>query len=273
MHQILKAHVEKKEFSHAYLLCGDGEVCKKMAEEMAKAILSEKNLGSNPDFSYRRFGLFGINDSHNLTNWAATKSFSGQGKVFVMEVFSFNMESSNALLKTLEEPNEKIHFFIIVSSVENVMPTLRSRLTVIDFQLGSSASKLEVEAELPSEFLKSLPNKRLEMVKKILVKSDEENELLSESSINKQKAAPQGHFLFFKKNNVVQFLNTLELLLEKELKNVHLDIECPSGHSMSKLKSKHAALEELSRSQQFIFDKGASPKIILEHLALALPVL
>ena len=46
------------------------------------------------------------------------------------------------------------------------MPTLRSRLTVIDFGLGSSASKSDLEAELPSEFLKSLPNKRLEMVKK-----------------------------------------------------------------------------------------------------------
>ena len=76
---------------------------------------------------------------------------------------------------------------------------------------------------------------------------------LSESSANKQKA--------------VQFLNALEFLLEKELRQEDLDIECPSGHSMSKSKSKHIALEELSRSQQFIFDKGASPKIIMEHLA------
>lgn len=258
MHPILKAHIDKKEFHHAYLLCGEIETCKKMAEETAKTILSEDNLESSPDFSHRRFGLFGINDSHNLTNWASTKSFSGQGKVFVMEVFSFNMESSNALLKTLEEPNDKTHFFIIVSSAENVMPTLRSRLTVIDLRLGSSASKSGLEAELPSEFLRSLPSKRLEMVKKMLVKSDEENELLSESSINKQKAA--------------QFLNTLEFLLEKELRQKNLDIECPLGHSMSKFKSKYTALEELSRSQQFISDKGASPKIILEHLALALPI-
>lgn len=273
MHPILKAHIEKREFHHAYLLCGEVEVCQKMAEETAKAILSEDNLESSPDFSRRRFGLFGINDSHNLTSWAATKSFSGQGKVFVLEVFSFNVESSNALLKTLEEPNDKTHFFIIVSSVESVMPTLRSRLTVIDLRLGSSASKSDLEAELPSEFLKSLPNKRLEMVKKIIAKSDEENELfrrlgrnsdlaseLSESSANKQKAAPQGHFLFFKKNNVVQFLSALEFLLEKEFRSHH------DG------KNSATALEELSRSQQFISDRGASPKIILEHLALALPV-
>lgn len=267
MHPILKAHIEKREFHHAYLLCGDIETCKKMAEETAKAILSEDNLESNPDFSRRRFGLFGINDSHNLTNWASTKSFSGQGKVFVMEVFSFNVESSNALLKTLEEPNEKTHFFIIVSSAESVMPTLRSRLTVIDFGLGSSASKSDLEAELPSEFLRSLPNKRLEMIKKMLVKSENENEIPSESSINKQKAAPQGHFLFFKKNNVVQFLNALEFLLEKELR-----LSDKSKKGLPADRQAATALEELSRSQQFISDRGASAKIILEHLALALPV-
>ena len=254
MHPILKAHIEKREFHHAYLLCGEAEMCKKQAFEVADAILntntiSRQPLGirANPDFLYKRFGLFGINDSHNLTSWAATKSFSGKGKVFVMEVFSFNMESSNALLKTLEEPNEKNHFFIIVSSVENVMPTLRSRLTVIDLRLGSSASKSDLEAELPSEFLKSLPNKRLEIVKKILAKNENENELLSESSANKQKA--------------FQLLSVLEFLLEKDL------------ISPDKGKKAAAALEELSRSGQFISDRGSSPKIILEHLALALPIL
>lgn len=252
MHPILRAHIEKKEFHHAYLLCGDGEACRKMAEEAAKAILSEYNLESSPDFSRRRFGLFGINDSHNLTSWAATKSFSGQGKVFVIEVFSFNMESSNALLKTLEEPGEKTYFFIIVSSVESVMPTLRSRLTIID--ISSDKKELEEELlEIGQKFLAALPNKRLEMVKKIIAKSDEENELLSESSASKQKA--------------VQFLNVLEFLLGKELRSPE-----KSTKGLSSVRQVATALEELSRSGQFISDRGASAKIILEHLALSLPI-
>jgi len=241
MRPILKAHIEKREFHHAYLLCGDGEAGKKMAEEAARTILAENNLESHPDFSFRRFGLFGINDSHNLTSWAATKSFSDRGKVLVMEVFSFNMESSNALLKTLEEPGDKIHFFIIVPSIENVIPTLRSRLTVIDVSSGKEDLEKEL-IETGRKFLAALSNKRLEMVKKLSAKSGEENELLSESSANKQKA--------------IQFLNALEFLL-------HLDIECPSGRM---------ALEELSRSRQFISDRGASAKMILEYLALALPI-
>ena len=258
MHPILKAHIEKKEFHHAYLLCGNGEVCQKMAEEMAKVILLEDNLKSHPDYSHRRFGLFGINDSHDLTSWASKKSFSDKGNVFVLEVFSFNIESSNALLKTLEEPGEKNYFFIITSSLENIIPTLRSRLTIIDISSGKEEMEKEL-LEMGRKFLASLPNKKLEIVKKILAKNENENELLSESSANKQKA--------------VNFLNTLEFLLEKELRQKDLDIECPLGHSMSKWKSKHTALEELSRSGRFVFDRGASAKMILEHLALALPII
>ena len=54
MHPILKAHIEKREFHHAYLLCGDGEACKKQAFE-ADAILNpmsrrDLDIGANPRF-------------------------------------------------------------------------------------------------------------------------------------------------------------------------------------------------------------------------------
>lgn len=244
MHPTLKTHIEKKEFHHAYLLCGDADVCKKMAEETARVILAENNLNSHPDFSYAKFGLFGINDSHNLVNRAGKKSFLGNGKVFIMEIFSFNMESSNALLKLLEEPAEKTYFFFIVSSADIVIPTLRSRFAVIG-DISNNKEPDEEFLEVGKKFLNYLPNKRLEMVKKMLAKEEEENELLSESSANKQKA--------------VSFLNSLEFLLEKELR------------TPEKEKKAKAGLEKLSKSGQFVLYNGSSPKMILEHLALVLP--
>jgi len=39
MRPILKAHIEKREFHHAYLLCGDGEAGKKMAERRLESYL------------------------------------------------------------------------------------------------------------------------------------------------------------------------------------------------------------------------------------------
>ena len=245
MHPLLKVHIEKKEFHHAYLLCGDNESGKKTAEETAKAILMEDNLSNHPDFSYGKFGLFGVNDSHNLANRASKKSFLGNGKVFALEVFSFNMESSNALLKLLEEPAEKTYFFIIVSSADVVIPTLRSRLTIIS---GDNFKEKEPDEEslvAGKRFLNALPNKRLETVKKMFAKKDEESELLTDSSANKQEA--------------IKFLNALEFLMER-------DLRVPGKEKKAK-----AGLENLSKSGQFIFDSGSSPKIILEHLALILP--
>lgn len=244
MHPILKAHIEKKEFSHAYLLCGDAEVCRQAAFDMASIILSPQNgiLESHPDFLHKSFGLFGIGDSHDLTNWAGKKSFSENGKIFVAEIFAFNTESANALLKTLEEPGEKTYFFVIVSSSDNVIPTLRSRFVVIDLPLGGETSK-HLEVSPPSEFLGAMVNKRMEIIKTLIAKK-EDNDGFSENSVNKQKTT--------------NLLNSLEIVLEKELRNKNAKVAL-------------TALEELSKAREFVFDKGASVKMILEHLALALP--
>lgn len=244
MRSILKSHIEKKEFHHAYLLCGKIDVCGKMAEEVARAILAEENLNNHPDFWRGQFGLFGINDSHNLIDRASKKSFFGNGKVFVLEVFSFNTESSNALLKLLEEPTEKTYFLVIVSSIDVVVPTLRSRFTIVaDVSVDKEID--EESLEVGKKFLNSLPSKRLEMVKKKFVKKEEENELLPNSSANKQEA--------------IKFLNILEFLLEKELRTPDKEKKAKKG------------LENLSKSGQFIFDRGSLSKMILEHLALILP--
>lgn len=238
MHPILKAHIEKKEFNHAYLLCGDAEACRQAAFDMAMVILSPQNgvLESHPDFLHKSFSLFGIGDSHDLISWSSKKSFSENGKVFVAKIFAFNTESANALLKTLEEPGEKTYFFVIVSSLDDVIPTLRSRFIIIDLP-----QRLEVSP--PSEFLGAMINKRMEIIKTLIAKK-EDDDGLSENSVNKQKT--------------IDLLNYLEIVLEKELRNKNA-------------KAALTALEELSKAREFVFDKGSSVKIILEHLALALP--
>lgn len=190
MHQILKAHIERKSFDHGYLLCGDGELCKKMAFETAAVILSHKgNLGAHPDFLYQKFESFGIDDSRILKEWASSRPFCGNGKVAIMDIFSLSVESANALLKTFEEPNEGIYFFVISPSPETIIPTLRSRLTIIDNFSAQEETKEET-IELCKIFLNSLPSRRLESIKKVLT--------------DKIKA--------------VEFLNGLEITLEKTAK-------------------------------------------------------
>lgn len=230
MQPVLKAHIERKEFDHGYLLCGNGELCRKMAFEAAAVILSHKgNLGAHPDFLYQKFETFGIDDSRMFKEWASSRPFCGNGKVAIIEVFSLSIESANALLKTFEEPNNGVYFFVISPSPETIIPTLRSRLTIIDNFSAQEETKEET-IELCKNFLNSFPGKRLESIKKILT--------------DKIKA--------------VEFLNGLEITLEKTAKtSVRARVT--------------EALEEVQKSREFIFDRASSFKMIMEHLALALP--
>lgn len=230
MHQVLKAHIDSKEFDHGYLLCGDGELCRKIAFEAAAVILAHTGkLESHPDFLYQKFESFGIDDSRTLKEWSSSRPFYGNGKVAIMDIFFLSVESANALLKLFEEPNEGVYFFVISPSPETIIPTLRSRLTIIDNFVARKEIKEET-IELCKNFLNSLPSGRLGSIKRILT--------------DKIKA--------------IEFLNELEIILEKTTKT--------SARARAT-----KALEEIQRSREFIFDRASSFKMIMEHLALALP--
>jgi len=227
MDSILKHHIKKGDFHHGYLLVGDFEVSRKMAMEAAKAILKpEGKIEAHPDFFYQKYELFSIEESRDLIGKASRKPFFGQSKVFIIELFSFSIESANALLKTLEEPYTGTYFFIIVPSLENVLPTLASRLTVVD----NSKIKKELneeKIEFYKKFLADLPNKRLENIKKF-----------TES-----------------RQDAIEFLNELELVVAGNLTEAKFS----------------SPLEEIQKSKSFLFSQGASAKMVLEHIALALP--
>jgi DNA polymerase III delta prime subunit len=178
MNPVLKLHIEKKEFQHAYLLAGDYSSSREMAFEAAKVILRHENLTSHPDFFYEKFEMFGINESHKLSFWASQRPLLGSNKVFVAEIFSFSAESANALLKTFEEPFEGTHFFILAPSVEIIIPTLRSRFVVIENSRGKKEINEETK-KLCSEFLKALPSKRMKMAEKISKDKAEAAEFLN----------------------------------------------------------------------------------------------
>ena len=213
MHPILKAHIEKKEFHHAYLLCGEVEVCKKMAEDMAKVILAEDNLQSHPDFSYSKFGLFGIDDSHNLANRAWKKIFLGNEKSFHNGIFSFNMESSNALLKLLEEPVEKTYFFSLFPPLTLLFRHLdQDLLLLVIFQKIKEPDENFLKS---AKIFKFFAEQKTGNGKKDVPRKGEGDELLEDTSINKQKA--------------VKLLNSLEFLLERELRTPEKEKKSESG--------------------------------------------
>src|SRR3989338_7749303 len=93
----------------------------------------------------------------------------GKRRVFVIAAPDMNREAQNALLKPLEEPPGDALFFFILPSPETLLPTLRSRV-----QLLALGGKEKGESVDVKKFLGALPPKRLELLKPLLEKGEDE---------------------------------------------------------------------------------------------------
>ncbi len=87
----------------------------------------------NPDFFHEKYETLGIDESRRIKELHSSKSFvTGSKRIFIIECKSMTHEAQNSLLKIFEEPNEFTHFFILLPSVSILLPTLRSRLFIIE---------------------------------------------------------------------------------------------------------------------------------------------
>lgn len=98
---------------------------------------------------------------------------SSEEKFIALIGRSFNKESQNALLKVLEEPPHNIHFLIFVPYKNVLIPTIRSRMRLINKIVFTPLKPLELDVRNLNyarvfEFLKSLDGStRLEGQEKI----------------------------------------------------------------------------------------------------------
>ena len=165
MNPILRSFLETGFLSHAYLLVGDPSLTGKMARETAGKILNfkEEELHTHPDFFYQKMESLGIKDSHEISRKASIRPFMGEKKVFIIETLSITLDSENALLKTMEEPPESTHFFVLVPSQEIIIPTLRSRFAIVE--VGAPKEKKLKHEEAVNKFISASHKKRLSMAK------------------------------------------------------------------------------------------------------------
>lgn len=234
----LNAKASKSFFSHqASLLVGDRNYWKNFLIEKLRDFLRVENLNSSPDVSWQSYESFGIKDSHNLIEKEVQKSFTGQGRFFILEISSITPEAQNALLKTFEEPMADTHFFLIVRTAEILLPTLLSRLVVFN-----QADEVGLRAHLKSnfggatKFLKlDLPD-RLDFIQK---------EFLKDRDV--------------KKSEIINFVSNLEKTFRSQIKMKEIT------------KDEEIALHELEKCQRYLQNPRSSNRLILEHLALILP--
>ena len=205
-------------------------------------VWAEKELGmkaqGNPDFVVLRFGLFSVADARRVTELAAGAAFAGEHKVVIIAASRAYHEAQNALLKVFEEPPAGTHLFLILSSLGGLLPTLRSRVQVLEKYKGESIRyKGGPIPEIAEEFLKATKEKRSAIIKRLTSGKDDEKkrELRDEA---------------------IALVNGIEAAA--------YDVRFTKPHIP-------ALLEDIATLRVHLYDRSAPVKMILEHLALVTP--
>src|SRR3989344_2386702 len=154
----------------AYLVAGGKEM---VGDVLAKLGSFGVEVDGNPDIYIREYLQFGIDEARELRSRASSRAVKEKNRFFVIVAPSMTADAQNALLKILEEPSADASFFIITPSPESLLPTLRSRAQILSLSQGVE-QKGKIDAGI---FLQSDKSKRIEMVKVLLPKEDEERDL------------------------------------------------------------------------------------------------
>jgi len=142
--------------SHAYLFHGPGGAGKAaLAREVAARLLSQGApdpasaqaralAGAHPDLTWvvpsGAHEILVSDIDQPVVAAAAKTPFESTRRVFVIEsAEQLGEESANRLLKTLEEPPSFVHLILITDSLEDVLPTIRSRCQAVRFDAPSVA--------------------------------------------------------------------------------------------------------------------------------------
>ncbi len=233
---LLNLSIKNNLLHHAYCILGNST---DVINELEKILKRELNFSveNNPDFWYGEFDVMDIEDGRSIKIMHQNRPVVGDKKIFIVSANFITEKAQNAMLKLFEEPRGDTHFFLIIPSLDNIIPTFRSRLFIIDTNLPAQAGETDGSLINPKEFLKMTIGERMEVIKKIC------------ASIGEGEGS---------KIEIIKFINTIEAEL------------FPRKSALSPRLS--ASLEEIEKVRQYASEQSPSLKMLLEHLSLVLPI-
>ncbi|MEA3249094.1 MAG: DNA polymerase III subunit delta' [Patescibacteria group bacterium] len=141
---LLERSFESGRMAHAYLLTGPESVGKvTLAKHFARHLLTENvTLDTHPDYIHVKRGLdpksgkvraiIALDQVHDIRSKLSRRALLGGWKICIIDgAQHMNREASNALLKTLEEPQDKTLIILTVPDADSVMPTIMSRCQIL----------------------------------------------------------------------------------------------------------------------------------------------
>ena len=160
--------LKKNQLSHAYLLIGNpGTPLLEVAKYLAKSIICDDpnplacdnclscmsfDDGTYPDFficdgskgSILKANIVEIEQSFQK------KAYGSKGiMIYILHLIeNANVQSTNSILKFLEEPQENVYAFITTNNENSVLPTIVSRCQVMHLKLVNREKVIEEAASL-----------------------------------------------------------------------------------------------------------------------------
>jgi len=224
---------------HAYVYEGSQELLEALARHARK--LFGFGAEHNPDVRVQSFEKFGIDDAAALKAATSFKTVSGRA-LYCLGMSTIATEAQQALLKLFEEPQLGVIFVLLVPH-GSLLPTLRSRFLEYPGNLqGSTLDQGSSRSNLNTE------------VKKFLAASYKERSEQVTTLLNPPAGGEEGV-----RERVRDFVNALETALYATVRPARSNKELLQG------------LGDIARVRDYLRDRSPSLKMLLEHLATALP--
>ncbi|MFH0755602.1 MAG: hypothetical protein V1910_03000 [bacterium] len=258
----LNLYIKNNNLHHAYCILGDK---KDVMNKLEKLFLKEFNFSiiNNPDFWYGEFDIIKIKDGRFINDLHQNRPINGNKKIFIVSANFITEDAQNSMLKLFEEPKGNTHFFLIIPSLNNIIPTFKSRLFIINWlrpqiyadftpiaqqnwlrgTAQTNAEKIQININNKNntslinsqQFLEMCIGEKMNFVKKMLENISDEKE---------------------SKMEIIKFINSLEIEMRKKI-------------NFLKINKKEAELfEEIEKIRQYTSEQSPSLKILLEYLVL-----
>lgn len=237
---------------HAYVLIGKGATVRLELFSFFKDSLGVTTV-ANPDFYHIVKDSFAIEDSRFVKDLHSSRPFGEGKRLIVIEMNFAQHEAQNALLKVLEEPHDGTHFFIIIPSSHILLPTVRSRVMIVDTSLAVES----VPAELGEVDLFGAPVAIAEVpVSENSPGADFLNMSIKERIAYAADLAERVSDDETSKREAIDLLNDLEYALYNK-------------KTVGKKELPVRRLSAIIRARDYLHDRSPSVKQLLEYVALS----